>query len=266
MEPTPALSRSRIEETPASAPVRQPPLVTRPQDRPVLPPPAGSSGPQPSTGREAAPVPSSGTREEAPSPAAPSPSVPAPEVDQVLPTGLEVAFRVTPADAFVLVDRVPIGRAAEWSGLKGNRTYALDPGDHLIRIRSQGMKEHRILVKAGATGGVTPITVSLRPLAAETADVSDLQTIRVREAVAFRVEPPLPGIGVQVDGQPVGRARQFAGRLGQPASWLRLTPGTYRISLVAPGFQRQDFKVEVTPGAENERERIEVRMTRGGGG
>ena len=264
-EPTPSPSRSRTEETPAPGPLRQPPTGTRPQDRPVLPPPASTPAPQRPVQEDTAPAASPGTREEEAAPVAPAPSQPSPEADQVLRTGLEVAFRVMPPDAFVLVDRTNIGRAAEWSGLKGNRTYTLDAGEHLIKIRSQGMKEHRILVQASATGGVTPINVRLRPLAAETADVTDLPTIRVREAVAFRVEPPLPGIGVLVDGQPAGLARQFAGRLGQPRSWLRLEPGVHRISLAAPGFQRQDFKVEVTPGAENERERIEVRMTRGGG-
>jgi hypothetical protein len=67
-----------------------------------------------------------------------------------------------------------------------------------------------------------------------------------------------------VDGQPVGPARRFAGRFGRPAEWLTLTPGRHRVSIVAPGHQRRDLAVEVSPGAEKEREKIEIKLVPGG--
>jgi hypothetical protein len=175
----------------------------------------------------------------------------------VLKSGLELAFRTTPADAFVLVDGTNIGKASEWSGQKGARTYTLDgPGEYLIKIRSAGMKDYRILVQASATRGVTPVLTRLQPLAGEEAETSDLRVIQVQEAIGFRVEPP--GAGILVDGQPVGLAKRYPGRLGMPGTWLRLPAGRHRISVVAPGLGRQDFVVEVTAGAEKERDRIEV--------
>jgi len=185
--------------------------------------------------------------------------------DLEIRTGLEVAFRTTPPDAFVLVDGTQIGRATEWNGLKGNRTFSLDgAGEHTIKIRSQGLKEVRILVHASETAGVTPIFARLQPMAAAQAEASDLKAYRVREAIAFRVEPP--GATILVDGQTVGSANLYAGRFAQPRTWLKLPPGRHRVGVTAPGMARQDFIVEVSPGADKDRDRIEVTLQPGAGG
>jgi CRISPR/Cas system-associated exonuclease Cas4 (RecB family) len=177
-------------------------------------------------------------------------------------TGLNVAFRVTPPDAFVLVDGRVIGEAQDWSGAKGARTYTFPgAGTYLVKIRKPGMKEQRIAVEAGASGAAS-ISARLQPLASETVDASDLQTVRVREGVSFRVQPP--GAAVLVDGQPVGLARRFSGGALRPREFLRLEPGKHRISIVAPGYQRQDVQVVVMETAEKDRERIEVVLSPGG--
>jgi hypothetical protein len=182
--------------------------------------------------------------------------------DSVVRTGLSLAFLPTPSDAFVLVDGSMIGRATEWSGQKGGRTFSVSPGEHQVKIRSEGLKEARILIKAGETAGVTPIIVRLRPLAAAQADASDLKTYRVRKAIAFRVNAPRAEI--LVDGQAAGPASSFGGHFAQPKSWLPLPPGVHRVGVTAPGMARQDFLIEVSPGAEKDKERIEVNLQPGG--
>jgi hypothetical protein len=97
----------------------------------------------------------------------------------------------------------------------------------------------------------------------EQVETADLQSYRVREAVGFRVQPETAQ--VLVDGSPVGTAAQYAGRMGRPDSWLELSPGRHRVTLAAPGFRSREIAVEVTGGAERERERIEVRLAREGG-
>jgi hypothetical protein len=182
--------------------------------------------------------------------------------DSVLRTGLQVVFRTTPPDAFVLVDGSVIGRASEWNGQKGARTYSLSAGEHQIKFRSDGLKDYRLLVQAGEISGVTPVIIRLKPLAAAQADAAELKVYRVSKAVGFRVDPP--NATVLVDGQPAGAASSYAGRLMQPSSWLSLPPGRHRISLTAPGRARQDFVVDVTPGAEKDKDRIEVSLPSGG--
>ncbi len=98
-------------------------------------------------------------------------------------------------------------------------------------------------------------------------DASDLRTVRVREAVAFRLQPPSSTAEVRVDGKVVGLARRFGGGgFLRAKEWLELAPGKYRISIVSPGFRRQDILVEVVATAERDRERIDVPMTAGGPG
>lgn len=247
------------EETVAPArPVPAPPTRTPDTRRQPFEPAPSVPGPAP------APVPEengraadgdTGRETEQPRPASAGP---------VTRTGLELAFRVTPPDAFVLVDGRVVGKASEWSGLRGNRTYTLPgPGEYEIKIRAQGLREHRMTVEAGETGGVTPIFARLSALgAAEASDASDLRSIRVREAVAFRVRPE--GADIEVNGQAVGSARQYIGRPMQPRTWLKLPTGRHRVSVVAPGHQRQDILVEVSPGADKDRDRIEVALSPGG--
>jgi hypothetical protein len=198
--------------------------------------------------------------ESEPEPAAPSPAAPA--ADRTLRTGLEVAFRVTPPDAHVLVDGRVLGIAQDWSGQKGARTFTFPgPGTYLVKIRGDGMNELKIAVEASASAGVTPIYANLRQRAAEQVDATDLRTVRVRQAVAFRGVPPMAG--VLVDGQSVGLARRFGGGFMHPKEWLELPPGKHRVSIVAPGHRRKDILVDVSPTAEKDRERIDVALAQG---
>lgn len=210
------------------------------------------------------PAPAPPEREAEPEPAA----APAERVDRSMRTGMEVTFNVQPEDAHVLVDGRVIGEAQDWNGQHGARTYTFaDPGSHLIKIRKPGLKEYRIAVEAGAVGGKTPIPARLQSAAAEEVDASDLRTVRVREAVAFRLQPPSPTAEVLVDGRLAGLARRFGGGgFLRVKEWLELPPGKHRISIVSPGFRRQDILVEVVATAEKDRERIDVPMTAGGSG
>jgi eukaryotic-like serine/threonine-protein kinase len=185
----------------------------------------------------------------------------APGADRVIRSGLELAFRVNPPDAFVLLDGAVIGKAQEWSGQKGGRSFTLPgTGSHQVKIKRQGMKDYRITVEASDARGVTPVTVSLQPLPAAQIETSDLQTVRVREAIALRVEPDVNAV-VLVDGTAAGPVKKFAGRFGHGDEWLSLPPGTHRVTLVAPGYGRRDLAVEVSPGAEKARQKIDVQLS-----
>ncbi|HEX5760019.1 MAG TPA: hypothetical protein VF121_12580, partial [Thermoanaerobaculia bacterium] len=174
-----------------------------------------------------------------------------------------LAFRVTPPDAYVLVNGTLIGQAREWSGQKGKPTYQLPgPGEHVIKLRKAGMHDYLIGVTAGG-GGTTAVVARLAAIPTEQVETTDLQSYRVREAVGFRVQPA--SAVVSVDGQPMGAAARFAGRRGQPDSWLALRPGLHRVTLSAPGYRSRDLAVDVTGGAEEERQRIEVTLAREGG-
>jgi hypothetical protein len=247
--------RSQLPETEPS-PRREPPLV-EPRQTPVpvqpMPTPTPSE-PQRPQAEEPAP-----TAPETADDSRPLPTVPG--ADHVVRTGLSVAFRVTPPDAMVLVDSTVIGRAKEWSGEKGSRPYILPgPGEYRVRIRKDGMKEFRIAVQAGETGGVTPIIARLSPLPAAEVEAGDLRTVRVAEAVAFRVRPP--GAVILVNDQIAGPALKFSG--GLRGGWLNLPPGRHRISVKARGHRRYDMIVEVMPGAIQKRERIDVNLFEGG--
>jgi serine/threonine protein kinase len=271
----------------AAAPAPMTPAVSSPLPaavpRPVPPaprtsppanvPPAGQERPLPRSQSPErvpvsvpapAPAPAAPQREAEPEPAA----APSAGVDRSLRTGMEVTFNVQPGDAHVLVDGRVIGEAQDWNGQHGARTYTFaDPGSHVIKIRKPGLKEYRLAVEAGAVGGKTPITARLQSMVAEEVDASDLRTVRVREAVAFRLQPPSPTAEVRVDGQLVGLARRFGGGgFLRAKEWLELSPGKHRISIVSPGFRRQDLLVEVVATAERDRERIDVAMTAGGPG
>lgn len=192
----------------------------------------------------------------------PEPERDLPEADQTIRTGLTVSFRVTPPDAHVLVEGRVIGQAQDYSGQKGARTYTFPgPGTYLVKIRKPGMQEQRIAVEAGPSGAAT-ISARLQSMAAEEVEVSDLQTVRVREGVSFRVQPPVAA--VLVDGQPVGPVRRFSGGPLRPREFLQLSPGKHRVSIVAPGHRRHDVLVEVTETADRDRERISVVLSPGG--
>jgi eukaryotic-like serine/threonine-protein kinase len=249
----------RPQETP---PVRTAPQDRRPQVTPPAPPAPEVRPPPASTDVAPAPAPAPANIPDEPAPADREPAKTGFVPDRTIQSGLDLQFKVIPPTAFVLVDGRPIGQALEWSGGKKNRIYTLpEPGDHEIKIRSQGLREVRLLVQASDRSGVTPVFANLRAVAADTAAPSDLSTVRVREAVGFRLTPRVAA-SILVDGQPAGTARDYAGGIG--GRWLKLPPGRHRVSVVASGYQQQDFLVEVTPGAVEARERIEVTLSSGG--
>jgi len=217
------------------------------------------------------PPPAAEPSRPSPAPAEPEPApekeepAAAPDADRTIRTALEVTFNVTPPDAIVLVDRTVLGEAQNWSGGRGGRTYVFPgPGTYLVKFRKQGMKDYRIAVEAGALSGKTPISARLQPAAAGDTDASDLETVRVSEAVGFRVQPPTATL--EVDGRNLGPARRFGGGgfLRGKGEWLELAPGKHRVSITAPGYQRQDLTVLVVATAEDARKRVDVALTPGG--
>ncbi len=231
-------------------------------------PAVGRPSPPPPPDRAAAePAPAAVAREltaDVPAAADAEPAADPVPADRRLSTGLYLAFRVTPPDAHVLLDRRRIGRADEYSGLKGTSPYQLPgPGEYLIRLRKPGMRDYRIAVDASGAGTTTQVVASLKPIPTEQLATEDLgEVYRVQRAIALRVEPP--GAMVAVDGQEMGSASRFSGGRGRPDAWLVLPPGRHRVTLSAPGYRRRDIAVEVGGGAERERQRIEVRLVRGG--
>jgi tRNA A-37 threonylcarbamoyl transferase component Bud32 len=216
----------------------------------------GSSGSVPAISPDAEEPAAGGERETTPA---------APAADKVIQSGLELAFRVSPSDAFVLLDGTLIGRADEWSGDRKARSYTLPgPGSYMLKIKRTGMKDYRVAVEATATRGVTQVTAQLQPLPAAQIETADLRTIRVRDAIALHVQPE--AALVLVDGQTRGMARQFAGRFGRPGEWLALDPGKHRVTVTAPGYRREDIAVEVSAGADKDREKIDIVLKPGAGG
>ncbi len=283
--PTPAIS-SPTHATASAGPAQRPPAVSSssssppqaakpPRTAPPLgagaePPPYVPSPEPPSRSRStepaAPPQPAAEGRDAAASSGgAATAAIPAETADRVLHSGLELAFRVNPPDAYVLLDGGVIGRAEEWNGEKGGRAFTLPgTGAHLVKIRKPGMKDYRITVEATATRGVTPVVVNLQPLPSAQVETSDLQTVRVREAVALRLQPEVDAV-VQVDGTSVGPAKRYAGRFGHSDEWLSLPPGPHRVTVIAAGYARRDLAVEITPGAEKARQKIDVPMSREAG-
>jgi tRNA A-37 threonylcarbamoyl transferase component Bud32 len=242
-----------------------PPLGAGAEPPPYVPSPEPTSRSR-STEPAAPPQPAAEGRDAAASSGgAATAAIPAETADRVLHSGLELAFRVNPPDAYVLLDGGVIGRAEEWNGEKGGRAFTLPgTGAHLVKIRKPGMKDYRITVEASATRGVTPVVVNLQPLPSAQVETSDLQTVRVREAVALRLQPEVDAV-VQVDGTSVGPAKRYAGRFGHSDEWLSLPPGPHRVTVIAAGYARRDLAVEITPGAEKARQKIDVPMSREAG-
>jgi tRNA A-37 threonylcarbamoyl transferase component Bud32 len=187
--------------------------------------------------------------------------VTAPTADRVIHSGLELAFRVNPPDAFVLLDGAVIGRAQDWSGQRGGRSFTLpSTGSHVVKIKKPGMKDYRITVEAGDARGTTPVVVNLQPLPAAQVETADLQAIRVREAIALRISPEVNAV-VLVDGVAAGPVKNFAGRFGHAEEWLSLPVGMHRVTLVAPGYARRDLAVEISPGADKARQKIDIPLS-----
>lgn len=221
--------------------------------------PTGSA-PSPSPGGEAGDRPSraepvGGAANAAdPTDAAASPP---PAADRTVRTGMGLVFEVRPPDAFVLVDGTVIGRVDEY-GRDSGRPYTLpSPGAHRVTLRRDGMQDLHLRVEASPSGpAVTPLRARMEPLPAEEIPRHELETHRVREAVALRVVPPTARL--LVDGEPRGVARRYSGGRFGRGEWLQLSPGFHRLSLIAPGHRRVDLLVDVTSGADRERERIRV--------
>ena len=239
--------------------------------RPEVHPPAGPTPARP-TVTPAPPVPAPAQPDHDRVAAAPSPSPPprpAPDadagragdrqaaVDATITTGLALSFRVEPDDAFVLLDGTVIGRAREFTG--GDDAFTLPgAGTYTLTLRRSGMQDRSIRVQASAGGAaVTPVVGRLAPIAAAHLALGDLDRYQVREAVAFRVDPPVAR--VLVDGSLIGPAAKFSGGLRR-GGWLELPPGMHRVSFLAPGRRRFDVVVEVTSGASEKRTRIEVTL------
>lgn len=245
-------ARPKVEPADARRAVAAPPLPAPSPRHPVEPP--APPAPRP---RETAPAPAPPREEDAP-------AEPAVSANRTMKTGTNLVFHVTPPDAYVLLDRTVIGKAEDYNGQKGSRPYTLPgPGSYTVKLKKDGMRPYVIAVEASEGGGSTPVDVHLQPLPAADVETADLQSYRVREAVALRVQPD--DATVAVDGRELGPAKRYAGRFGRADEWLQLSIGTHRVTLSAPGYQRRDLRVEVTAGAEQARQRIDVNLSRGGG-
>ncbi len=251
----PAATAARPSSTTTVEPPRPTPAEPAHRTPPVPAPsrPGSSAG---ASGRPPEPTPV----EPAPEPARERPA----EGGQALKTGLNLAFRVTPPDAFILVDKTVIGRAEEWSGQKGTRPYTLaEAGEHTIKIRKPGMKDYRIDIDASEASGTTPVTARLQPLPTREVSTSDLQSYHVRKAIGFKGAPE--GAEVLVDGNPSGQAKRFScGVFGRGG--LDLGPGTHRVTVSAPGYAQRDLKIEVDDEGGSNCQAVDLNMARGGGG
>jgi eukaryotic-like serine/threonine-protein kinase len=177
--------------------------------------------------------------------------------DQTIESGLAVVFDVRPTDSFLLLDGTVIGRASEYGS--GSPYVLPGEGEYRLKVRSPGMEDQRILLRASAGGPArTTVSARLAPAAASELALGDLPLVRVQNAIAFEVTPA--AARVEVDGRPVGRADQYPGRFGRPATWLKLQPGRHRVSLSAPGHARRDYAVDVSDGAPEAREKIRVTL------
>jgi eukaryotic-like serine/threonine-protein kinase len=242
-----------VMPSPAQGPraAATPPLPVPTPRRPPLEP---AAPPAPPVSRPRETVPAAPPQEEAPA---------EPAADRRMKTGMSLAFRVTPPDAYVLVDGTVIGEAQTLSGLKGNPVYTFaDPGPHVVKLKKSGMQPYVIAVEAGG-GGSTPVVVNLQSMAAADVETADLESYQVRQAIALRVRPEEATLAL--DGQPLGPAKRYAGRFGHSDEWLELSPGKHRLTVTAPGYRRRDLAVERTGGAEKERQRIDVNLAPGGG-
>lgn len=207
-----------------------------------------------------------------PAAAAPSPDEPAPgptpeaapsgpPVRAELNTSLRVHFDVLPPDAFVLVDGTVIGRAAEFSSRSGRSHTLPGPGAHHVTLRRDGMEDVHLALDADpARPGVTPVRARMNRLAAAETPLHELETYRVREGVALRVQPP--STRVLVDGELKGPASRYSGGGGpfRRGRILELPLGVHRVTLMAPGRRRVDFAVDVTAGASRDHQRVELTL------
>lgn len=150
-KPTPVAPEPRPAE-PAPRPVepRPTPKPVTPAPRPVEPEPEPAPRPAPERPREE-------NREELIS------RIP---VQREMSTGMSLSFDVQPKEAaenvVVRLDRIVIGRAAEWNARKRDgRSYGVpEPGLHILTFLLDGAEIYRIRIDA-QPGGPNPTTVSV---------------------------------------------------------------------------------------------------------
>ena len=179
-------------------------------------------------------------------------------------SGLQLRFDVSPPDTFVQLREegeerfMSLGQAQQWDPKKEDgRLYTMPGvGVYHVRLRKTGMKDQLIRVDVKGSGGTTTITARMSPLAAQEVELGDLEVIRVAESVAIVVKPAEAAsqARVVVDGEPRGKPGRN--------TWMRLPAGRHRVSVEAPGFGRHDLVVEVLPGADDRRKRVDVVLTR----
>ena len=271
VEPETAASGPEIAATPVPPPrpVAVEPVAIGSVPAAATPTPAPRATPAPAPRPAPTPEP---TPEPTPTPAPepdPEPAVSeeaeaeAAEVDRVVESGLHVSFQVQPDDAFVLVGRTLIGRAAEWNAAnpkKGGRAYTLPrPGPHLVRIRHEG-RELRLLVRAEpGRAAVTTISANLDLPGGGLSAGTGIRRVRVSEGISLRATPE--DAEVTVGGERLGTAREFRGGAGGKRL-LSLPPGVHRIVLSAPGHAPVEIDLEIDPRARDRRTSVEVRLPR----
>ncbi|HEV7668773.1 MAG TPA: protein kinase [Thermoanaerobaculia bacterium] len=226
--------------------------VPAPAPAPSATPPPRPWNPAPAPASPAAPDTTEDEPEPAPAPARPS--------GDALATRLNLALRVVPPDAFVLVDRTLVGKVSEFNGLKGSGVLDVAGGEHTLKFRKAGMED--LVIQIDASGiGTTVIPGRLKALAARDVSAGDLDMYQVRDGITLRLEPP--EATVTVDGSAV---RLTSGPFGRRSgAFIALGPGTHRVSISAPGYQRKDIGVEVRSGAEEGRQKIDIHLDRDNG-
>jgi len=187
---------------------------------------------------------------------------PAPQPDAVVDGGLRARLESVPKDSIVAV-RGPgdsrfrtLGRADQLPGK--DEIQFPSPGSYLVRVRRERMRDFVARVHAASGRPPAQIVARMREIKAKELALGDLQHYRAGEAIGFKVTPP--SARVLVDGRPVGLARKLSGGHFGRGRWLELKPGVYRVSLEAPGFQRMDIAVEIFPGAEPAKRRLELTL------
>lgn len=259
-DPTATASKDpMIFETPPGTPLDARPVGQRPYTPPESPEVNQTAPPTPVPSRPANPVPAPAPvvpddeEEEEPAPA----PAPARRSGDALETRLNLALRVVPADAFVLVDRTVVGKVSEFNGLKGSGVLDVDEGEHTLKFRKSGMED--LVIEIDASGvGTTVIPGRMKSLAARDLGAGDLDVYQVRDGITLRLEPP--EAKVSVDGSAV---RLTTGPFGRRSgAFIPLGPGTHRVAITAPGYQQKDIVVEVRSGAEEGRQKIDIRLER----
>ncbi len=231
------------------------PNPAAPQASPPTPGPAEPSTP-PSRPWNPAPVPQP-TPPTQPNDGGEETAAPAEDSGDAVSTRLNLALRVSPSDAYVLVDRTVVGKVSEFTGLKGSGVLEVDEGDHTIKFRKAGMEDLVMEIEAEGAG-TTVIPGRMRALASRDVPSGDLDVYQVRDGITVRLTPP--DATVTVDGSPV---RLTTGPFGRRSgAFIALGPGTHRVSISAPGHQSKDLVVEVRSGAEEGRVKIDVQLER----